>query len=253
MAEVYLCVTCNADTEEGAEVNFKIFKEGSDPKRDKPTAELQAFNKDGKARVPWEPVDPRNLDDKTPLKFFYTADMWRAKTVQSELITIKHPKILGIKWEPEFIYQGGKAKLILTTFEMANLNWKVKIQFWLRGKIKSKEPVYEFAQDGKSIFSEGKSFADKNTDEAPLGQVQAGKDVELIFWENGRPDPYIMLDEQEITIDRDDLEVIFDTSSVTDRVPKGTGDYDVETQIVSTVNKVTLKGYLRVGVGSGEE
>jgi len=233
MAELTLQATCNADTEEGAAVDFKIYREGADPKRDKPVAELRGFNEGGTAKVKWEPVDVREPGDRTELRYFFTVDTWRAETGQSPLILITNPQIIEMKWDPEFIYHGDKAKLRMTTFEVANASPAVKLSFWMRGEIKSDEPVFEQEKIDWNRFK-------------------------LSFWEKGKPDPYRQICEQEVTIDKDEIEITFDSSYSADDswADVVTGDYKVETFITCESHPLTVKcnlAYLTVGAGTGRD
>lgn len=231
MSKVILSVKCNEDTDEGAAVVFKIYREGSDPKRDKPVATLQGFNKNGEAEADWEPVDVREPGDKSELRYFFTAKMWRAPMVESGLIWIKNSQVLAMEWEPEFIYHGDKAKLRITTFETASDSPTVKIQFWQRGKVLSDEPVIEHEVKNLTLI--------------------------MKYWENGKPEPYRMIYEEKVVIDKDEIEITFDSSHSPDDSSefKYEDDYEVETVIIcdSIPLKKCEQVFLLVGAGSGEE
>jgi hypothetical protein len=80
-----LQVSCNADTEEGAGVIFKVYPDGAEPGQDQPTAELVSTNEGGKAEAEWTyryKHDPDNpLKEKT--KYFFTVNGQRCKEVKS--------------------------------------------------------------------------------------------------------------------------------------------------------------------------
>jgi len=231
MAKLKLYVKCNTDTDEGAAIIFKIYKEGADPKWNKPVAILQSFNNKGEAEADWEPVDIREHGDKTELKYFFTAEMQRAPIIKTSLVSIKNPQVLEMKWEPEFIYHGDKAKLHITTFETASFTPTVKIQFWQRGKILSDKPILE--HEVKNLT------------------------LKMIYWESGKPQPYRMIYEEEVVIDKDEIEITFDSSNLSNDylTYTGEGDYEVETVIVcdSIPLKKCKQVFLVVGAGSGEE
>jgi hypothetical protein len=230
MEIVILSAECNEDTEEGAEATFKIYREGAYPNRDKPIAVLQGFNKNGVVKAEWEPVDVRERGDRTKLRYFFTIEMWRVPATKSKLILIENPQVQSMKWEPEFIYHGDKAKLHITTFEVARYSPTVKIQFWQRGKILKEEPVVEHEVENLTLY--------------------------MKWWEHGKPEPYRMIYEEETTIDKDEVEITFDSSHSTDDSPENTYEDDYEVEAVIVHNSVSIKQpkpYLLVGAGSGEE
>jgi hypothetical protein len=68
-----LTVNCNEDLEEGAGVTFRVYKEGSDPKRDKPVKELSGENRGGKAEAEWRyhaPVAKKERQEN-PMAVYY--------------------------------------------------------------------------------------------------------------------------------------------------------------------------------------
>jgi len=232
VARLKLSANFNADTEEGATVVFKIYRENADPKRDKPVAILNGFNKNGEATADWEPVDVREHGDKSELRYFFTVETWRAPMVKSSLILIENPQVLAMKWEPEFIYHGDKAKLHITTFETASSSPIVKIQFWQRGKILSDKPVLEHEVNNLTL--------------------------KMICWENGKPEPYRMIYEEEATIDKDEIEITFDSSHSSDDSSENTSESDYEVEVVIICDSIPLKNkceqvFLLVGAGTGEE
>ena len=195
----------NEDTKEGAGVMLRVYREGSDPKRDKPVYEVGTQNLGGKATTEWKAVDTREAEDRTELKYFFTATTPRAAEKESDLIPLKNPQVVEMKWEPEVIYQEEKAKLHITTFEVAEYKPKVKIQFWKHGKAQ----------------------------------------------------PESLISEQELTIDKDEIEVEF-TSECED-TENETGfaedDYTVETIIVCDTLplKPCEQEFLIVGADKGKE
>jgi phage baseplate assembly protein gpV len=83
-------VTCNKDMEEGAGVVLKVYAEGSDPRRDKPVAEIGSSNKAGKAEAAWAYEyrhDPENPLKEKP-KYFFTAKGKRSKEAKSGNVEI---------------------------------------------------------------------------------------------------------------------------------------------------------------------
>jgi hypothetical protein len=81
-----LSVSCNADTQEGAGVVFRVYSDGADPKRDTPTEEISATNQGGKVEAEWTyhyRHDPDNPLTEKP-KFFFTANGQRCKEAKSE-------------------------------------------------------------------------------------------------------------------------------------------------------------------------
>ena len=220
---------CNKDVAEGASVMFKIFREGMDTKRDKPVAELEGFNHDGKAAVSWEPIDCRETEDRTELRYFFTVETWRAPVKQSGLIPVVNPQVLEMRWEPEFIYQGDKAKLHITTFETSDSSPTVKVQFWLRGKSDSDEPILEIIKTHDS------------------------KELKARYWEHGRPDQYRMIYESETAIDKNEIEVTFDSSQASPNAVKG--DYQIQTKIIcdSFPLNACKHTYLTVGASTVRE
>jgi SepF-like predicted cell division protein (DUF552 family) len=89
-AAVKLGVTCNKDTEEGAGVTFKVYPDGSDPKRDQPVEEIASSNQGGKAEAEWTyryKHDPENPLKEKP-KFFFTAVGKRCQEVKSGTVEI---------------------------------------------------------------------------------------------------------------------------------------------------------------------
>jgi uncharacterized Zn-binding protein involved in type VI secretion len=83
--ELTLCVSCNAEMEEGAGVLFRIYPEGADRLRDKPTAELAAVNQGGTARGMWTYRFAQ--EEEQPLKrkpkFFFVAGAQRCRDRES--------------------------------------------------------------------------------------------------------------------------------------------------------------------------
>jgi hypothetical protein len=85
-----LQVSCNADTEEGAGVIFKVYPDGADPGYDQPVAELSSANQNGKAEAEWTyryEHDPENPLKEKP-KYFFTASGQRCKEVTSGTVEI---------------------------------------------------------------------------------------------------------------------------------------------------------------------
>jgi hypothetical protein len=85
-----LSVSCNADTEEGAGVIFKVYPDGADPGYDQPVAELPSRNGGGKAEAEWTyryEHDPENPLKEKP-KYFFTANGQRCKEVKSGNVEI---------------------------------------------------------------------------------------------------------------------------------------------------------------------
>jgi hypothetical protein len=89
-AALGLSVSCNADTEEGAAVIFRVYPRGADPEQDSPAAELSSANTDGAAEAEWtyhykqDPAGPL----KAKPRFFFTARGQRCKTVTSGTMEI---------------------------------------------------------------------------------------------------------------------------------------------------------------------
>jgi uncharacterized Zn-binding protein involved in type VI secretion len=152
----------NGDAEEGAAVAFRVYREGADPKWDKPEYETGDKIKDGKAGAEWVPIDTRKPGDKTELKYFFTVSSQRAVMKQSGSVSVKNPQVLEMKWEPEFIYQGEKTKLHITTFEIAPFNPKVKVQFWEHSKTQPESFISEqeitVDQDGTDMTFDTSSY-----------------------------------------------------------------------------------------------
>jgi len=87
---VILVANCNEDTEEGAWLTFRVYREGDDPKRDRPVYETEAQNVGGTAKKEWLPAikhDPENPLKEKP-KFFFTANSQRCKEEKSWLIEV---------------------------------------------------------------------------------------------------------------------------------------------------------------------
>jgi hypothetical protein len=85
-----LSVVCNADTEEGAGVIFKVYPDGADPRYDQPVAELSSRNGGGKAEAEWTyryEHDPENPLTEKP-KYFFTVNGQRCKEVKSGNVEI---------------------------------------------------------------------------------------------------------------------------------------------------------------------
>jgi uncharacterized Zn-binding protein involved in type VI secretion len=146
---VKLSVTCNEDTEEGAGVTFKVYREGAE--QDGPEEELVSSNRSGKAEAEWKPVETREAGDTKELKYFFTAITKRAKEAKSGSITVKNPQIVEMKWEPDFVYQGDEAKLKIKTFETAEFAPTVKIQVW---ELKEKYPEEHIGDHEVTIDSD---------------------------------------------------------------------------------------------------
>jgi hypothetical protein len=75
----------NADAEEGAAVAFRVYREGADPKWDKPEHEAGAKVKDGRAEAEWAyhyMHDPENPLKEKP-KYFFTVNSPRCKEAES--------------------------------------------------------------------------------------------------------------------------------------------------------------------------
>jgi hypothetical protein len=122
-----LAVTGNADLADGTGVSFQVYPDGADPEQDTPVGTLGAEYQDGTARAEWTPVDIREVGATAELKYFFTATSQKAKRIQSGIITVKHPQIIEMKWEPETVYQGDEVKLIIKTFETAAFSPQVTI------------------------------------------------------------------------------------------------------------------------------
>jgi hypothetical protein len=126
--------SCNADTEEGAGVIFRVYKEGADIKRDKPEYETQGTNREGKAEAGWVPAETREQGDKTELKYFFTVTTPRAEIIKSGPVSVKNPQVLEMKWEPEAIYYGDEVKLLVKTFEVADFSPEIMLKIVERQK-----------------------------------------------------------------------------------------------------------------------
>lgn len=242
MPKIRLWAKFNADTAEGADVTFKLFREGANYKRDKPIEIFHTVTKDYEAWVDWEVYDVRQPDDKTPLKYFYTIDTFRAKTAVSNLVTVVCPRLLGVKWEPEFIVHKQKAKLTISTFEAIDLTWKV--QFWLRGPLKPSDPVFEYLESGErltvpALLKDGKYVPDFSV--LDKEKYPSGSNLAMRFWKNGRPEPHKMVYEQEVTFDQDDKELEFDLVCVSDSIIAGLGDYQIVTEIITDDDDVAKR------------
>jgi hypothetical protein len=101
---VKLGVTCNKDTEEGAGVTFKVYRDGADPKRDQPVEEIASSNQGGKAEAEWTyryKHDPENPLKEKP-KFFFTAVGKRCQEVKSGNVE------MGMEIDIPFCYDNGE-------------------------------------------------------------------------------------------------------------------------------------------------
>jgi hypothetical protein len=112
-------------------VIFQVYADGADPKRDRPVHEAGSQNEGGKAEAEWKPVETREAGDTSELKYFFTAAARRAKEARSGSITVKNPQILEMKWDPDFVYHGEKAKLTIHTFETADLAPNVTVRLYI--------------------------------------------------------------------------------------------------------------------------
>jgi hypothetical protein len=136
-------VQCNEDTEEGAGVVFKVYKEGADPKRDQPVAELGGKSSGGRAEAEWEPTDIREPGDTAELKYFFIASSPRAKEVQSGSIEVKNPQVVKITFDPEILYQKDDVTITIKTFEVSPFSPQARFQLWEQGQKRSETPVVE--------------------------------------------------------------------------------------------------------------
>jgi len=88
--KVKLYAEFNKDTQEGADVTFKIYNKGDNPKWNEPLAEQHRVVRGGKAEaeLTYKYIhDPENPMTKNP-EFFFTVESFRCKTVRSELIEV---------------------------------------------------------------------------------------------------------------------------------------------------------------------
>jgi hypothetical protein len=86
-----LSASFNADAEEGADAAFRVYREGADPKRDKPEHEAGGKIKDGKAGAEWTyryKHDPENPLKEKP-KYFFTVNSRRCKEADSGDVEIR--------------------------------------------------------------------------------------------------------------------------------------------------------------------
>ena len=77
---------------ENATVEYKIYPEGADPKKDQPIQKLYGRNEGGKSEMEWLPVWPKFKDgEQQPeeVKYFFTAMSFGCEEVKSGPITIK--------------------------------------------------------------------------------------------------------------------------------------------------------------------
>jgi len=174
-------VNLNEDTEKGAPVTVGVYREGSDIKRDKPVEELHGTNEEGTVKLDWKVVDVREPDDKTELKYVFVAKTPRAAVKQSELVSVKNPQVVGIKWEPDVISHGEEAEFTLSTFEIAYSNPTVKIQFWHRGKKLSDTPEQEQPESYHLIY-EQEAVIDNDEIDITFDSAYSSDDREIHMW-----------------------------------------------------------------------
>jgi hypothetical protein len=88
--KVRLYAEFNKDAQEGAPVDFRVYSEGDNPKRDEPVAVRQGMICEGKAEAEWEYEyihDPDNPLKEKP-KFFFTVNSFRCKEERSGIIEV---------------------------------------------------------------------------------------------------------------------------------------------------------------------
>ena len=107
---------------------FRGFRKGDDPKRDKPVFELGANNIGGEAKVEWKAIDVRDAEDKSELEYIVIVSTPRAAEKEGDLIPLKNPQVVEMKWERPILYYSDAAKLHIKTFEVAKLAPEVTIK-----------------------------------------------------------------------------------------------------------------------------
>jgi hypothetical protein len=113
-AAVKLGVTCNKDTEEGAGVTFKVYRDGADPKRDQVEEEIASRNQGGKAEAEWTyhyKHDPENPLKEKP-KFFFTAVGKRCQEVKSGNVEMGQYIYVQLLTQNGMIIAAAKGRLI---------------------------------------------------------------------------------------------------------------------------------------------
>jgi hypothetical protein len=116
--------------EEGAGVMFRMYGEGADHAQDAPIAEMSATHESGKAAAEWEPVDIREAEDTSELKYFFIAASQRAKPVKSGLITVKNPRVVEMRWEKKAALWGKEVSLHIKSREIAETSPKAVIEIY---------------------------------------------------------------------------------------------------------------------------
>jgi len=141
--ELKMSASCNGETEEGALVTFKLYREGDDPQRDAPEHEESAKNEGGKAEAVWKPVETREPGDKAECRYFFTVKAKRSVALQSGLISIKNPHLIEMNWEKPIMYYGDTTKLFIKSFEVAEFAPDIMVKL-----------LYETEEEDKYLFEE---------------------------------------------------------------------------------------------------
>jgi hypothetical protein len=148
-----LCVSCNGDTEEGAWVIFRVYREGADPRWDPAVYEAGAENCGGKAEVEWTykyKHDPENPLTEKP-KFFFIAVSKRCKEVKSGNVKMGMNYRIGIRDEKDNLIINRDCTIALSDGSKENVKSSTEGYVELAGKVPGYVLWLEYARENGNI------------------------------------------------------------------------------------------------------